>query len=119
MLDRRRSLRRRTLLSCSVSARKLGMVAEGTVRNLSDGGARVTLPLDAPLPHVFEVIVSDGPPRRARLVWRRDGAAGLALEPAEGAAMAGPSVTAARGRVPSSLEARLAAIAARPTGQGH
>ena len=140
MLDRRQSFRRRTLLGCRVSARKLGVVADGTVRDLSETGARVTLPLDALLPHTFDVAVSDGPPRRARLVWIRDGAAGLALAPdlVDGTPAAAPGQAVATTRATATtlatattraitmmdaapatslFEARLAAITARPSNQ--
>ncbi len=125
MLDRRQSFRRRTLLACRVSARKLGVVADGTVRDLSETGARVTLPLDALLPHTFDVVLSDGPPRRARLVWIRGGAAGLALGPdlADGAPAAAPGqgVPTMKDAAPATslFEARLAAVAARPSNRTH
>ena len=121
MQDRRRSFRRRTLLSCRLSARKLGAFADGTVRNLSETGARVSLPRHALLPHTFEVVLSDGEPRRARLVWVRDGAAGLALDPSFVQAAPAPERGIALGKdagpAASPFEARLAAITARSSGQ--
>ena len=119
MLDRRRSLRRRTLLGCRLPARRLGPMGEGTVRDMSETGARVTLPPNALLPHTFDVVVSDGGPRRARLVWVRDGAAGLALDPspAEAAPTPAKGVAPTKGitpaLAPSPFAARLATIAAR------
>ena len=113
MLDRRQSFRRRTLLAYRMSARKLGPIAEGTVHNLSETGARVSIPLDALVPHRFDVVLSDGAPRSARLVWYRDGTAGLALTPSTDDV----APISMRDAVPagSLFEARVAAIAGRPT----
>ncbi len=112
MLDRRQSFRRRTLLSYRMSARKLGPIGEGTVHNLSEAGARVSIPLDALVPQTFDLVLSDGAPRSARLVWYRDGTAGLALTPSADAA---PVPTRGAAPTGSLFQARVAAVAGRPT----
>ncbi len=115
MLDRRRWFRRRTLLGCRLSARRLGPIGEGTVRDLSEAGARVVIPRDAVLPQDFDIAVSDGAPQRARLLWYRDGTAGVAFTPhAVGGQSTSPEGVA---RPSTLLEARMAAVTARSSRQ--
>ena len=80
MLDQRQSIRRRALLSGRIRIARLPLWAtECSVCNVSDGGVSVTIPMDTMVPDTFEFDMSGQTPRKARLVWMRDGRAGLAL----------------------------------------
>lgn len=81
MMERRENFRRRTLLDGRLEIEKLnGWVLDCTVRNVSDGGARLTLPTDVVVPRTVDLTISKGPKRPARLVWYREGHAGFALD---------------------------------------
>lgn len=80
MLDKRQHARRRTLLEGRIVIAKLnGWAAECAVRNTSATGARVVLPKHVVVPPHFRLGISGGAPVDARLVWYRDGQAGIAL----------------------------------------
>lgn len=120
MLEQRRQMRRRTLFDGDIRIEKLNAWSlECAVRNLSDGGARITIPGAIVVPERFDLAISGGEGRKARLVWYRDGQAGVAFdEPgATGKALAAHGVDGARDAIASTptgiLAARIAAVSAR------
>ena len=120
MSERRQHFRRRTLLDGRLEIDKLnGWVLGCSVRNLNEGGARVTIPDGIVVPQHVGLAVSGHPRRAARLVWYREGQAGFALVEARKDAQADTADEAAaplRGAEPADaasadrLAARMAAI---------
>lgn len=77
MTERRQTLRRRTLLSGRIEF--LGRATfDCVIRNLSDGGARISCSQNVVLPDVFHLeIVKRNEKRRVRAVWRGEEDVGL------------------------------------------
>src|SRR5438552_7338617 len=76
--DRRPQRRRRTLLGGRVTFNDGAHVFDCTIRDLSDGGARITVPGQQPIaPHVFLINIRDRVAYEALVVWNRGGQAGL------------------------------------------
>jgi hypothetical protein len=79
--DRRPARRRRTLLGGRVTYDDGAHVFDCTIRDLSDSGARITVPGQQPIaPRVFLINIRDRVVYEARVVWNRSGQAGLAFE---------------------------------------
>ena len=56
-------------------------VFDCTIRDLSEGGARITVPGQQPIaPHVFLINIRDRVVYEARVVWNRGGHAGLSFQ---------------------------------------
>lgn len=79
--DRRLARRRRTLLGGRVSFDDGAHVFDCTIRDLSDGGARITVPGQQPIaPRVFLINIRDRIVYEAVVAWNRGGQAGLSFE---------------------------------------
>jgi hypothetical protein len=77
-IEGRRALRVRTFLEARVSYSDGAISSPCTVNQLSDVGARLSIPSTVTLPAVFEIAIPQrGISRRAKLVWRRDDMAGI------------------------------------------
>jgi hypothetical protein len=78
--DRRPERRRRTLLGGRVSYDDGAHVFDCTIRDLSTGGARITVPGHQPIaPHVYLINIRDRVVYEAVVVWNRGGHAGLSF----------------------------------------
>ncbi|MBE7219664.1 MAG: PilZ domain-containing protein [Caulobacteraceae bacterium] len=124
MTERRKHLRRRTLLSGRLEIAALnGWSLDCTVRNLSETGARLALPGDIVVPQNVSLAISNGSQRQAKLIWYSQGHAGFALSERRTAPRPTPANDTAPARQPagaSRLEARMAAIVARhPADRSH
>ena len=109
-MERREHFRRRTLLDGRLEIEKLdGWVLECTVRNVSEGGARLALPTHVVVPQTLSLTISNGPRRPATLVWYREGQAGFALDERRVAPRPANDTPVATTR----LAARVAAIATK------
>ncbi len=85
--DRRKSQRARTLLNGVIRHTSKLSTMNCTVRNLSDGGARLEVANSNWLPDRFELEVTGRDIRRAaRTAWRANGLAGVHFTGEEGAA---------------------------------
>src|SRR5258708_27186867 len=74
----RRSARVRTFLEARVSYSDGAISTPCTVNQLSDVGARLSIPSTVSLPATFEIAIPQrGITRRAKLVWRRDDLVGI------------------------------------------
>ncbi|QGM99179.1 PilZ domain-containing protein [Methylocystis parvus] len=79
MEERRRSVRRRTLLTGRIVFRDMSTF-ECVVRDLSEAGARLRCDQQVVLPEAFCLAIEKlGEKRPARAIWRRDGDIGLAF----------------------------------------
>jgi hypothetical protein len=67
MEDRRDSFRLRMLKSGKILLGKATVPC--TVRNLSDGGARLQVQSTFGLPSAFELALDDNPPRACKVIW--------------------------------------------------
>jgi hypothetical protein len=67
MDERRDSTRLRLLKSGKILLGKVAVPC--TVRNLSDGGARLQVQSTFGLPSAFELAFDDNPPRPCKVVW--------------------------------------------------
>ena len=78
--DKRYEARRRTLRRGQILFDDMKCVADCTVTNLSEQGARLQ-PADPflPMPADFLLNLHDGPQHRCRVVWRKQGALGVAF----------------------------------------
>lgn len=80
IIEKRRSHRRRVLKRGKALLHDNNTVLDCLIRDLSDGGARLQIEHAATLPMLFRLAnVSDGEVSEVRLVWRRDGQAGVAF----------------------------------------
>ena len=103
MVERRKSMRRRTLLDGRIEVGKLrDWAVTCAVRNVSEQGARLALPHHVMVPATFELGISGGAPKAARLVWYRDGQAGVAIDEGK---VAAPHSDATSGRAPRGRQA--------------
>ena len=122
MTERRKYCRRRTLLNGRIEIEKLnGWAVECTVRNISDTGARVVLPIGPVVPDRCELTISGSHRRPARLVWYRDGQAGFEMVDQRATASVtyedcrrAPAEPPRPANAIDMLAARVAAIAAKP-----
>ena len=122
MTERRQYFRRRTLLNGRLEVEKLnGWVLDCTVRNVSEGGARLALPTHVVVPQTLSLSISDGAKRPATLVWYHEGHAGFALDERRAATRLVPANDRApkRDGETSRLAARVAAIACRNRPRPH
>lgn len=79
--ERRAAQRHRVLKGATLSFNKGYSAFECVVRNLSDGGARLSLAETFGLPARFRLaIVGDEGGRMAHVVWRRSGEIGVSFE---------------------------------------
>jgi hypothetical protein len=77
-LTRRRATeRRRCLLASRIVFGPEGFTVEATIRDVSEGGARIRLGSQMPLPREFRVILRDGACLEAEIVWRRGAELGV------------------------------------------
>jgi len=80
MTERRRSTRRRCLLSCRLEFNNRNSTMDCIMRDKSDGGARLVLDYSQTVPAEFHFISSDhGQRRRARIAWRDETRVGIEL----------------------------------------
>jgi PilZ domain len=80
MLDRRKSVRRRTFLGGRLAFQGRYATLDCTIRNLSNSGARIVVDGSAILPDEFDfTLTRNDRAYRARLAWRNAEAAGLDL----------------------------------------
>lgn len=81
-VDRRRSEhRRRVLLGGCVTFNDGANVFDCTIRDLSDGGARITVPGHQPIARqVFLINIRDRVVFEAQVMWNRGGQAGLSFQ---------------------------------------
>lgn len=78
--ERRPNRRRRTLLGGRVTFEDGTQVFDCTIRDLSNGGARITLPERQPVPpRVFLINMRDRLVYESAIVWKRSGEAGLSF----------------------------------------
>lgn len=78
-MERRRELRRRTLLSGKIEFLNRS-VFDCAVRNLSDAGARIVCDQQVALPDFFDLILLKQRERkRVRTVWRNEDGIGVAF----------------------------------------
>lgn len=78
-MERRQELRRKTLLTGRVEFFNRS-VFDCVIRNLSDGGARITCDQQVVLPDVFDLIlVKQQERKRVRAIWRGGEAIGLSF----------------------------------------
>ena len=78
MNERRRALRKRTVIGARVFIGKTGTL-DGTVRSISASGARIVFPLPTATPDEFEVEIAGHGRFRVRAMWRNGTAVGVAL----------------------------------------
>lgn len=79
--DRRPERRRRTLLGGRVSYDDGAHVFDCTIRDLSTGGARITVPGQQPIAqNVYLINIRDRVVYEAVVVWNRGGQAGLSFQ---------------------------------------
>ncbi|GJE62645.1 PilZ domain-containing protein [Methylobacterium trifolii] len=82
MKERRETARRRACLGATIRVAAFLPERGCYLRNLSLDGAKLVVPEAVTLPPVFDLVVtSRQETRRARLVWRRGGEAGIRFEP--------------------------------------
>jgi FAD synthase len=74
--EQRRAVRRRTLIGARVFVGKTGTL-DGTVRNMSETGAKIVFPLPTATPDEFEVEIADHGRFRVRAMWRNGTAIGV------------------------------------------
>lgn len=80
LAERRDDTRRRSLFGAFIQTTPEGSVTECVVRDIGAGGARVLLNDAIPLPETFDLCIGERREvRRARLVWRRGDAVGVAF----------------------------------------
>jgi hypothetical protein len=78
--DRRPGRRKRVLLGGRVAMHDGAQVFDCSIRNLSDGGARITVPNTQPLPsHVYLINLRDRLVYECVVVWKRGGEAGVSF----------------------------------------
>jgi hypothetical protein len=81
MLERRKQRRQGTLWAGQIIVEGSRSVAECLVRNLSFGGAKLALSGTTFVPRQFELHIPEHQAEfRAKLIWRRSGEMGVALE---------------------------------------
>lgn len=79
-VERRPERRRRTLLGGCIVFDEGKQVFDCTIRDLSKGGARITLPTGQSVPkNVYLIHLRDRLVYDADIVWRKDGEAGLSF----------------------------------------
>ena len=84
IIEKRGSLRRRVLKRGKVLLHDHNTVLDCLIRDMSDGGARLQIEHASTLPMLFKLAnVSDGEVREVRVIWRKDGQAGVAFVTAE------------------------------------
>ena len=76
MDEQRRAVRKRTLIGARVFVGKTGTL-DGTVRNLSETGAKIVFPLPTTTPDEFEVEITDHGRFCVRAMWRNGTAVGV------------------------------------------
>jgi hypothetical protein len=82
--DRRRAPRLKSLLTGTIVYDDRNSTMDCTVRNISAWGARVTLPDAFRIPEEFNLVVPHhDQTHRAKVIWRKGEAAGLALSDVE------------------------------------
>ena len=80
MQDRRKEQRGRTYLGSEVAFNNRCSTIDCSVRNMSQSGAKLEFAHTALIPSEFDLMIRQkGSIRRARLVWRRELAAGVAF----------------------------------------
>lgn len=80
MLDRRRHLRRRVYYGGRIAFHRRTSTLDCIVRNFSPDGAKVQLSCPAAVPDLVDLTIArQGVAYLARVVWRREGEAGLVL----------------------------------------
>ena len=80
MDERRAAVRKRVLYGAVVGVQADGRSYDCVVKNWSDLGARIEFPQDAELAEEIDLLVTQtGLSYRARVMWRRDDAVGLAF----------------------------------------
>jgi FAD synthase len=78
MPEQRRAFRKRTLIGARVFIGKTGTL-DGTVRNMSETGAKIVFPLPTVTPDEFEVEIADHGRFWVRAMWRNGTAVGVAF----------------------------------------
>ena len=76
MHEQRMAMRRRTLIGARVFVGKTGTL-DGTVRNMSETGAKIVFPLPTVTPDEFEVEIADHGRFCVRTMWRNGTAVGV------------------------------------------
>lgn len=110
MQDRRKEQRGRTFLGSAVAFNNRCSTVDCSVRNLSENGARLEFAHAVLIPNEFDVMIRQkGSIRRARLVWRRELAAGVAFMASE----TGAGVSIETARQIRKLETEREALARR------
>jgi hypothetical protein len=110
VLDRRRSVRIRTLISGRIVYNQKRSSLDCIVRNLSPEGALLRLPDSVSLPEIVELhMPAKQETRLARLRWRQTGSAGLEFVAAEAREVDDPRGIARRMEALEKENARLMA----------
>jgi hypothetical protein len=109
--EARRAMRIRTFLQARISYGDGAMSIACTVNQLSDTGARITLPTSCALPELFDLAIPQrGVVRKAKFVWRKDDQLGVDfLDTDESHAATAPGDPHARIKVLEAENARLRA----------
>lgn len=123
MQERRKTARRRTFLAGRVEIEKLnGWAVDCVVRNVSAVGARLTIPGRVVVPQTFQMRISGAAAAPARLVWYKDGQAGVAMGAAvqseDKAGLADNETPLRSAADETALQARIRAIAMRSECRG-
>lgn len=86
--ERRRDPRRRSLLGAVLRIAPDMSASDCVVRDIHSGGARLLISDTIPLSETFDLTFGRRrETKRARLVWRREGAVGVAFVPSQPAAI--------------------------------
>lgn len=103
----RSSERMRAFMAARILYNKGMMQADCTVRNLSDGGAKLEISGAVTLPEEFDLVIPQkNLRRRVRLCWRQDDACGVRFLTDDGPAEAA-SASAGGGETEEQLRARI------------
>ena len=79
-MERRASPRRRVLKGGTISFHQLGTSTDCVVRNVSDGGACLSVASTVGVPRTFRLIIGDHSIRPCRVIWHTADRLGVAFQ---------------------------------------
>ncbi len=79
-MDGRQQIRKRTFLGAKILINDRRSVIDCLVKDMSDGGARLSLDAVAAVPDDFELSLADGREFHCKVRWRRINAIGISFE---------------------------------------
>lgn len=91
MEENRRKPRMRTFKSGLLVFNEGRSTLDCVVRNISEGGAKLSFNQVADIPNVFHISLSDGAKKTCRIVWRKSLDVGVSFDAPEDAPATSPS----------------------------